>query len=67
MLGFKERITKIVSKKHTSDPRKKRKMEKVEDTVKIIIKIQAERKIKNIVGLFIAKNTWVTCSKIRSK
>ena len=65
MLGFKERITKIVSK--IFDPRKRERWKKIEDTVKIITKVKADDIIKNKVGLYIAKRLWATCSKFRSK
>lgn len=65
MLGFKERITKIVSK--IFDPRKRERWKKIEDTVKIITKVKADGIIKNKVGLHIAKHHWATCSKFRSK
>ena len=65
MLGFQERITKIVSK--IFDPRKRERWKKIEDTVKIITKVKADGIIKNKVGLYIAKRLWATCSKFRSK
>ena len=65
MLGFKERITKIVSK--IFGPRKRERWKKIEDTVKIITKVKADGIIKNKVGLYIAKDHWATCSKFRSK
>ena len=49
MLGFKERITKIVSK--IFGPRKRERWKKIEDTVKIITKVKADGIIKNKVGL----------------
>ena len=49
MLGFSERITKIVSKKYTFDPRKRGRWKKSEDTVKRITKIKADSKMKIFV------------------
>ena len=66
MLGFKERITKIVSKKHNFDPRKKERQKSFEDAVIRITKIKADGNIKNIVEQ--KKYPWVIiCSKFRSK